>query len=273
VSGAADQAALALGNALVGNPPDAAALEVCLSGPVLEAGCDLGCVVYGAPFELFRDRRPLTAGTTFTLQSGEQLHIGGTAAKMRAYLCVQGGLQEKVVLASRTAFQPLAAGAEMGCRPGTIPGRFICPVGDEDGEPRLLRAVDGPQVDWFTHADFYRQEYTVTVESNRMGLRLAGEALGLPTRELVSEPVCPGAVQVTSNGQCIILGVDGQTIGGYPKIAQVISADLDKLGQLRPHDRIHFRRVTLAEAKTLYCRKQRELQAWLTRLQVAEVFP
>jgi antagonist of KipI len=80
-------------------------------------------------------------------------------------------------------------------------------------------------------------------------------------------------VQVTSNGQCIILGVDGQTIGGYPKVAQVISADLDKLGQLRPHEDIRFERVSLEEARTLYGQKQREIQEWLRRLHVAEVFP
>ncbi|HMC90423.1 MAG TPA: KipI antagonist, partial [Gemmataceae bacterium] len=73
-------------------------------------------------------------------------------------------------------------------------------------------------------------------------------------------------VQVTRDGQCIILGVDGQTIGGYPKIAQVVTADLDKLAQLRPEDRIHFRRVSPEEAELLYRRKQSELHEWLTRL-------
>jgi antagonist of KipI len=90
--------------------------------------------------------------------------------------------------------------------------------------------------------------------------------LTLPGRELLSEPVAPGAVQVTSDGQCIILGVDGQTIGGYPKIAHVISADLDKLAQLRPGDAIHFERVSLDEAERLYQSKQEELREWLARL-------
>jgi allophanate hydrolase subunit 2 len=80
-------------------------------------------------------------------------------------------------------------------------------------------------------------------------------------------------VQVTHDGQCIILGVDGQTIGGYSKIAHVISADLDKLGQLRPEDCIRFMPVKQMEAESLYRRKQAELHEWLTRLQVAEVFP
>src|SRR5213075_716596 len=113
---------------------------------------------------------------------------------------------------------------------------------------------------------FLTQEFTVTPASNRMGLRLDSEPVKLAGRELVSEPVCPGTVQVTRDGQCIVLGVDGQTIGGYPKIAQVISADLDKLGQLRPHEGIHFVRVFLEEAEQLHREKQMELRSWLTRL-------
>ena len=79
VGGAADRTALALGNALVGNPPDAAALEVALAGPTLVADAELACVLFGAPFDMASDRRPLTAGKTFTLHAGEVLHIGGTA--------------------------------------------------------------------------------------------------------------------------------------------------------------------------------------------------
>ena len=101
-----------------------------------------------------------------------------------------------------------------------------------------------------------------------MGLRLRGTPLRMPERELLSEPVCPGSVQVTRDGQCIVLGVDGQTIGGYPKIAHVISADLDKLGQLRPGDPIRFVRSSVDEARTLYRRKQSELSEWLARLRV-----
>jgi allophanate hydrolase subunit 2 len=102
-----------------------------------------------------------------------------------------------------------------------------------------------------------------------MGLRLRGEPLLPPDRELVSEPVCPGAVQVTRDGQCIVLGVEGQTIGGYPKVAQVIAADLDKLGQLRPGQEVRFRLVSLEAAESLYRQKHVELRRWLTRLRTA----
>src|SRR4051812_46185584 len=89
VGGAADRWSLALGNALVGNRPDAAALEIGLAGPTLRAECHLACVVFGAPFELLSERQELTMGTTFILAKDEELHIGGTPIGARAYLCVQ----------------------------------------------------------------------------------------------------------------------------------------------------------------------------------------
>src|SRR5438552_14800007 len=98
VGGAADRLSLALGNALVGNAADAASLEISLAGPTLRAECELACVVFGAPFELHSDRQPVAVGKTFTLLPGEELQIGGTNRGMRAYFCVQGGIETKSVL-------------------------------------------------------------------------------------------------------------------------------------------------------------------------------
>jgi antagonist of KipI len=270
VGGAADRASLALGNALVGNPPDAAALEVCLAGPTLRAGAELACVLFGAPFEMHGGRRPLTAGTTFTLHAGEEVHVVGTPRGARAYFCVRGGLRTPVVLGSRSAFEPLRAGAVLPCVPGRIPGRRI-PLAAESFPapgtgPVTLRVLDGPQADWFRGGEFHGASFTVTPASNRMGLRLRGAPLAVPARELVSEPVCPGSVQVTADGQCIVLGADGQTIGGYPKIAQVIAADLDALGQLRPGDAVAFAHVALPEAERCYRERQAALDGWLLRV-------
>jgi antagonist of KipI len=273
VGGAADRAALALGNALVGNPPDVPALEVSLAGPTLVADCPLAGVLFGAPFEINTDRRPLRAGTTFTLRPDERLIIGGTRRRMRAYLCVRGGLDGPTVLGSRSSLEPLRAGVELGCQPGAIHARFLHREWGWEKDWGTLRVVDGAQADWFRAEELHGQEFTVSPASNRMGLRLQGEPLTLPARELVSEPVCPGTVQVTRDGQCIVLGVDAQTIGGYPKVAQVITADADQLGQLRPGDRVRFRRVSLDEAERAYREKRRELREWLTRLRTAEVLP
>ena len=134
-------------------------------------------------------------------------------------------------------------------------------------KPVVLRFLPGSQADWFDPASFTGQVFEVTPASNRMGLRLRGEPLPWPG-ELVSEPVCPGSVQVTNDGQCIILGVDAQTIGGYPKIAQVIRADLDCLGQLSPGQLLQFTPVTLEEAEARARRQAARLRDLLARLAV-----
>ena len=268
VGGAADRFSLALGNALVGNAPDAAALEIALTGPRLRAEADLACVVFGAPFEL-GPRADLQVGKTFTLAAGEELHVGGTATGLRAYLCVRGGLQTPVVLGSRSGLERLRADDLLPCSPGSIHGRFLRDAEAPCGEEHTLRVLPGPQASWFVEAEFYGPEFTVAPASNRMGLRLQGRPLTVPARELVSEPVAPGAVQVTRDGQCIILGVDGQTIGGYPKVAHVIRADLDRLGQLRPGNRVRFAAVGLQEAIALDRAAQARLRAWVGRLRLS----
>jgi antagonist of KipI len=275
VSGAADCASLVLGNALVGNPPDHAALEFSLSGPTLLAACDLACVVTGAPFSLATERQPLRPGCTFTLHAGEELHVGGTSRGVCGYLCVRGGLLVPECLGSRTSLSPLAAGAFLPCEPGTIGRRFI--LAEEfdppaPGELVALRVLPGGQAGSFPATGFFGDAggpvFEVTPQSNRMGLRLSGPPLPVPAEELLSEPVCPGTVQVTRNGQCIVLGVDGQTIGGYPKIAHLIRADLDRLGQLRPGQRVQFVRVTVEEAERLDRERQERLCEWQVRLGV-----
>jgi len=288
VGGAADRAALAMGNALLGNAPDAAALEVTLAGPTLRAADPLACVVVGAPFELARNGQPLTVDKTFALEPGDELHIRGTPTGMRAYFCVRGGIEAEFILGSRSALEPLAGQAVLRCLPSSLPSRGLAwhPSGQPSvslqrtfGLPpsaRILRVLPGPQFAWFDAGELFPSTFDfswprleVSPASNRMGIRLRGAPLPFPARELVSEPVCPGSVQVTREGQCIILGVDGQTIGGYPKIAQVIAADLDELGQLRPGDHVHFIKVDLEQAERLYRRRQAELNDLLTRLRAA----
>lgn len=271
VGGAADRGALILGNALVGNLLDAPALEVCLRGPVLRAEARVGCVVFGAPFSLASARQSLKAATTFTLEAGEELHIGAADHGMRAYLCVRGGFHDPMILESASALETIQAGEQLRANTSSIRRRSFSPeVLDELAEERfLVRVVPGLQADWFPGSSFYDEPFAVAPALDRMGIRLGGKPLAYPERELVSEPVCPGSVQVTRDGQCIVLGVDCQTIGGYPKIAQVIQADLDKLGQLRPGDTIRFQQVTLEHALSEYQRRQEFFRVWSMRARVS----
>jgi antagonist of KipI len=269
VGGAADRRSLILGNSLIGNPPDAAALEITLKGPRLRADADVGCVVAGAPFELHCDGARLQIGRSFTLRAGEELHISGTSRGARAYLCVRGGFDSPVILSSRSALQPLRKHDVLRCESSSIGKRRNDEMAGDYPDVVTVSVVPGLQESWFSEREFYEQTFTVTPASNRMGLRLQGKPLSMPEREMVSEPVCPGSIQVTRDGQCIILGIDGQTIGGYPKIAQVIQADLNELGQMRPSASIRFAVITVEEALRRDREQEAELQISALRLRLA----
>jgi allophanate hydrolase subunit 2 len=150
---------------------------------------------------------------------------------------------------------------EIGPASGGFPNRtFPSPAVNRN----LLRVTEGPQSDWFPdRALFYRDTYRVTEEANRMGLRLEGPPIPVsPGNEMVTEGVALGAIQVPAGGQPIILFVEQQTTGGYPKIANVISVDLPSVGQLRPRDEIRFELVGLDTAIQLL-REQEEMLASL----------
>jgi len=269
LGGAADRAALMQGNALVGNGPGVAALEFALAGPTLKATTDIGCVVFGSPFHVTVDGQVVVSGTTFNLHKGKTLKIGTTSAGMRGYLCIHGGIQAKEILGSQSGFETINKGDRLQCNSSTISLRsFAEPIlsAMNPNDVVRLRVIDGPQADWFDVDQFLATEFTVSQSSNRMGLRLQGAALDRPHKELVSEAICPGAIQVVNDGQCIILGVDGQTIGGYPKIATVIGADLDLVCQLRPGQRIQFERMSLQQAEALWQQRNQRLKDILLRL-------
>jgi antagonist of KipI len=273
VGGAADRSALALGNALVGDGPDGLALEFTLAGPTLEALRPVAAVVFGAPFPATINGNPIAPGSTFTLQSGDVLMIGGTSEGARGYLCVAGGFDAPVILGSRSSLEPIRAGDILQCPASRCEPRRLMLGLSQEMESGHLRVVEGPQREWFTDESFFEQTWEVSPASNRMGIRLRGVPLQRRAGELVSEPVAPGAVQVTNDGLPVVLGVDGQTIGGYPKIAHVIRADLDRLAQFRPGDCVRFVRVTLEEAEAAAKRRSEELRRLLASIRAADRQP
>jgi antagonist of KipI len=125
----------------------------------------------------------------------------------------------------------------------------------------LLRLTPGPQAEWFS-GDVFAAQYMVSEESNRMGLRLRGPSIASPAGHMLTEGVALGAIQVPPDGQPIILFVEHQTTGGYPKPANVISADFCRLGQLRPRDAVRFEHVTIERALRLL----RDQEQWLYSL-------
>ena len=277
-SGAADSVALRLGNMLVGNAQGAAALEMMLVGGrykfpegavIAMAGADFGANLNGQAIELWIPHAVHPGGT---------LEFGLTRTGARCYLCIAGGIQVEHFLGSASThlLSGLGGIAGRGLRKGDvlqfgaveqrIRRRRISAKVLETLKPRKsLRVTQGPQADWFSEAAtraFHEGAFRVSEDADRLGLRLEGASLALEsTREMISEGVSLGAVQVTPSGQPIILFVEQQTAGGYPKIANVIGADLHCIGQLRPRDEITFARVSLEEARALWIAQERLLNS------------
>jgi antagonist of KipI len=272
-SGAADAVALRLGNLLLENAAGTPALEMTLTGGtflfpdgavICLAGANFGAQVDGKALELWRPHAILP---------GKRLVLGATRDFARCYLCVAGGIGAAEFLGSASThlLSGLGGWEGRGLRKGdalpigrlekNIRRRKLAAGVLEALRPRkALRVTRGPQFDWFgeeARRGLFGGEFVVSEESNRMGLRLEGPRLDAREKaEMISEGTPLGAVQVTPSGQTIILFVEQQTTGGYPKIANVIGADLHCVGQLRPRDAIRFEEVSLAEARALWIERQ-----------------
>jgi biotin-dependent carboxylase-like uncharacterized protein len=265
--GAADPAALAAANRLVGNDDNGAGLEITLSGPSLRFPAGGVVALTGARFVATRSSGgPVLWNETLVLAAGETLTLAaGAESGSRCWLALRGGLVVPQVMHSRSTFLPGAFGGHLGrpLRAGDVLalGRLVGamrlrraqpPPASERAAP--LRAVAGPQAGQFDDAGlaaFFGGVFRVAAASDRRGLRLSGPAVARARLELPSQGVLPGAVQVPPDGQPIILGWDGPVTGGYPVIAGVISADWPRLAQLRPGDEVRFATIEVDAARAL----------------------
>ena len=275
-SGAADPTALRLGNLLLGNPPGAAALEMTLLGGTYvfpEGGI---VALAGSDFRATTGSVRVEPWTATDLRPGQALTLGPTLSGARCYLCVRGGIQVKPFLGSASTHvlsglggldgRPLRKGDELKFGPSTAPfrqrtiSRQALDLLYPQSQVKALRVTQGPQWDWFSEGSrtsFCSSVYSVSEESNRMGLRLEGPAVpAVSGAHMITEGVSLGAIQVAAGGQPIILFVEQQTTGGYPKIANVISADLSAVGQLRPRDQIRFELIDAKTARTLFLQRE-----------------
>jgi biotin-dependent carboxylase-like uncharacterized protein len=251
-SGACDRAAAALANRLVGNDPDAAVLEVTLGGLALRAGADVLVATTGA-----RCPGSPAHNAPHRLAAGDELRLGLPATGLRTYLAVRGGIAVEPVLGSRatdllSGLGPPALTAgdvlPVGEADGPLPGVDLAPVADPPGGEVTVRVLPGPRADWFAEdaaAVLTGTGWTVTGESNRIGLRLDGPPLErVRTGELASEGMVRGALQVPPSGLPVLFLADAPVTGGYPVVGYVDDADVDRCGQLRPGQTVRFRRGT-----------------------------
>ena len=296
VSGAMDATALRVANLLVGNEDDAAGLEITLRGPTVRFEADHLVAFTGAHLSPTLNGRPVGLNRPVWVRAGTELGFGAATAGCRAYLAVAGGLAVPRVLGSRATYlraglgglhgRALRAGDQLpvgaaptrserlrqtlpASPPGQpwaqaryTPGPALCPT------PRpnpVVRAVRGPEYAQFAAASrraFWQEPFAITPAADRMGYRLHGPPLARRTRaELLSSAVAFGTVQVPADGQAIVLLADHQTTGGYPRLAQVITADFSALAQAAPGQVLRFAEVTLAEAQALYLAQEQRLRA------------
>ena len=285
-SGPMDRRAFQIANILVGNDRNEAALEITLLGPTLRftgpaviavTGADLSFQVNGQRAETYR---------ALAVQAGDRVSFGAQVSGCRAYLAFAGGLDIPEILGSRSTLPRFKIGGYQGRRlekgdevalraaVSTLPNlsrRRLEAVKFGDG-PRRVRVIMGPQDDRFTEkgiGDFLGGVYTVGKDFDRMGYRLEGPAVEhKEDGNIISDGIAIGSIQVPSDGCPIIMMADHQTVGGYTKIATVITVDLPLIGQSKAGDQFCFEQVSIDEAQRLYanwCAERRALQERMER--------
>ncbi len=266
-SGAMDRASCQNANALVGNANGEAVLEATLAGPAIEPDGDTIIAFMGADMPASIDNVPIKRGQAYRVKKGQTVSFGIAKSGVRAYIAFAGGINVPEVMGSRST--------NLKCMLGGLEGRKIedndiLPLhGLDYSETKIekllkqkilpenydaniqVRVILGPQEEAFTHEGiktFLNTQYTVSNDSDRMGIRLTGEKIeGKRKMDIVSDGITFGSIQVTSAGLPIILMADHQTTGGYAKIATVISDDLPYLAQARFGDKVSFKKVTIKE--------------------------
>lgn len=274
VSGAMDPHRASLANILVGNPRGAGVVEYTFMPPQLQFHTDCIFALTGGDFGLTLDGVPLPNDTALLARSGQILKGGMAKTGCRGYFAVAGGFSLPQVMGSQSTL--------VRAQIGGIDGRAlvkgdVLPLAKPqvtivNGEKRCapdpvisadlhyLRVVLGPQEDYFTDeglTDFLSEAYTVTANSDRMGYRLEGKAVQHKEGgDIISDGISFGAIQIPSDGKPIMMMADRQTTGGYTKIATVISADFQILGQLKPGDKVAFATVPIQVAQELLLREK-----------------
>jgi biotin-dependent carboxylase-like uncharacterized protein len=289
VSGALDPVSLRAANALAGNPPGAGALEIAYIGPTLAVEADdVRPAFVGAPasIEILEDASATSGRQVDTMRSvllrrGEVVRIGSLSGGAVLYVAVEGGFDIAPVLGSVSTYirggfggwhgRALVAGDQLPLRRMQASEREELRLEGLDLErPQRFRVILGPQSGHFSQRGIetlLASEYTVSAESDRVGMRLDGPPVEhARNADMTSDGIAPGSIQVPANGQPIVLQVDRQTTGGYPKIATVISADLPALGRLPIGAKVSFEPVTLEVALALRRKLVAEIEGIYDRL-------
>lgn len=265
-AGAMDSFSLQLANTLVGNSPGAACLEITFIGPEIAFEKKAVVAITGADISPELNGVRITNNAAVVVISGDVLRFGALKSGCRAYVAFAGGLPVPLVMGSRSTYVKAGVGGYYGraLKEGDgmplldIEGRGIGNVylthysAFEQKDIYSVHILPGPEAgcfSWKGIKTFLNTTFQISPESDRMGYRLSGPQIeAIPQTEMLSSGICNGTIQVPANGNPIILLADRQTTGGYPRIANVITADLSLLAQLKPGDCIKFKEVTMETA-------------------------
>ena len=271
VSGAMDTFALRAANLLVRNDQGAAALEMTVLGPRIRFLDDTWFALAGADLSPTLDGVPVVSWQTISAKKDSVLSFQGAQDGMRSYLAVAGGFDVPLVMGSRSTYTKTAMGGFEGrpLKPGDVLSSLDVASDAEFVELKLpehiqaptyghkhqVRVILGPQKEAFTSSGidtFLNSEYTVTIQSDRMGYRLEGPVIEhVSGPDIVSDGIPLGAIQVPGDGRPIVLLTDRGTTGGYTKIATVISTDIGILAQALPGDTITFQAIAIEDAHAI----------------------
>jgi antagonist of KipI len=289
LGGALDSHALRVANLLVGNKESAAGLEITFGGLRLRFTDDRIVAWGGGNFDARVASTTLPAGHPGLVHAGEDFSIESPAIGCRAWMAISGGIDVPIVLGSRAADLKGGFGGVNGrairdgeelplgqtpersktlveklraqrIAPWKPPHNWSSPA-QREPQLRFIRGTDADRCAPETMKVFSEASFFVSPDSDRMGIRLDGPQLEQTSEvELLSEAVAPGTVQVPPSGKPILLLNDCQTIGGYPKLAHVITADLTIAAQLRPADIVRFREVSITDAHRILAERERDLE-------------
>lgn len=268
VAGSMDRYSMQLANSLLGNNAGEACLEATFLGPEIEFKSTALIAVCGGEIPLMLNNREAEMNSSLSVTTGDVLSFGVMKSGCRLYIAFSGGIDVPVIMGSKSTYLPakiggfqgraLQAGDELNI--GNFPKDFkIRSLKFDDLLPiktkQNIRFIVGTEINKFTIegiSTFLNSEYTVSQQYDRMGYRFQGPKIEhKEDADIISSAICNGAIQVPASGEPIIMLADRQTIGGYTKIANVISVDLPLLGQMKAGDKIRFSEVRLNEAQDL----------------------
>ena len=269
-SGCMDQLSFCISNKLVGNKISEGALEFAYQGPLLELVGDSVLVAISGKvnFNIIKKNGETIQGTSnesFNISDGDQIDILSTLNSVYGYFSILGGFKLKEVKGSVSTLVRANIGPNKGDKLKSTDKIFFNRSSKKDKtkkiqvefeQDNIIRVMQGLQIHYFSkksQEDFFSNEYKITKLTDRMGMRLEGVKLqNIINKNIKSEGITKGSIQVPGDGQPIILLSDHPTIGGYPKIANVITADYDKLVQKTPGTIIKFKLVNLAVAENAF---------------------